>query len=91
MTVGTVHTVMARGIAATTNYDEGLMSTPRDWGGFRLAARLAQYEVAQDEPVIACPKCGTLVSRNAGGVADCPLGHWRSATADPRWEDYKPG
>ncbi len=67
------------------------MSRLRDWGNYRRAARLATAARSDQERIRACPKCGTLVNRNRAGLADCPLGHWRSVAADPRWEDYTPG
>lgn len=40
-------------------------------------SRADQIEI-RNRPLVDCPICGAVLDRNAQGVANCPMGHYRT-------------
>lgn len=52
-----------------------------DYGGYRALRDQARAEAVAErsEPLVDCPVCGTPLERRArDGMANCPLGHFRT-------------
>ena len=48
-----------------------------DYGGFGAIIKEARVLAENPPPVVACPRCGTVLQTNSAGVKNCPMGHWR--------------
>lgn len=59
----------------------------RDYGGIGgILAEARALDETLKLPRADCPKCGYVLSQNAAGEVDCPLGHYSKEQRPPRGE-----
>lgn len=50
----------------------------KDWGGYGAIIEEAREIKRNEQPPVACPRCGEPLVENPRGVKACPLGHFRT-------------
>ena len=49
-----------------------------DYGGLVAIIEEARATGREAAPLIACPRCGSLLDERSDGLRNCPMGHFRT-------------